>query len=151
MLVVDEEQAKKLDNVTIEEDDVLLNITGASVARSCVVPQNVLPARVNQHVSIIRCKKDIVQPQFICNLLTNDSYQQLLWSIATSNGATREAITKQQEEQLTMIVPPMELQNEFIKFIQQVDKLKFEMEQSLVELENNFNSLMQKAFKGELF
>ena len=31
-----------------------LNITGASVARCCIVPEDVLPARVNQHVSIIR-------------------------------------------------------------------------------------------------
>lgn len=49
------------------------------------------------------------------------------------------------------ILPPMELQQEFTKFIEQVDKLKFEMEKSLKELENNFNSLMQRAFKGELF
>lgn len=49
------------------------------------------------------------------------------------------------------IVPPMELQQEFARFIEQVDKLKFEMEKSLKELEDNFNSLMQKAFKGELF
>ena len=47
---ISEEQAEKLDNVTIEENDVLLNITGASVARSCVVPSKILPARVNQHV-----------------------------------------------------------------------------------------------------
>ena len=53
---ISDEQASKLDNVTIEEDDVLLNITGASVARSCVVPNEILPARVNQHVCIIRCK-----------------------------------------------------------------------------------------------
>ena len=49
------------------------------------------------------------------------------------------------------ILPPMKLQQEFTKFIKQVDKLKFEMEKSLKELEDNFNSLMQKAFKGELF
>ena len=46
------------------------------------------------------------------------------------------------------ILPPMKLQQEFTKFIKQVDKLKFEMEKSLKELEDNFNSLMQKAFKG---
>ena len=39
-------QASDLDNVTIESDDVLINITGASVARCCVVPSDVLPARV---------------------------------------------------------------------------------------------------------
>lgn len=47
--------------------------------------------------------------------------------------------------------PPIELQNQFADFVKQVHKLKFEMEQSLKELENNFNSLMQRAFKGEIF
>ncbi|MBU5315507.1 restriction endonuclease subunit S [Clostridium bornimense] len=50
-----------------------------------------------------------------------------------------------------VIVPPIELQNQFADFVNQVDKLKFEMEESLKELENNFNSLMQRAFKGKLF
>lgn len=148
---IDDEQADKLSNVVVEESDVLLNITGASVARSCIVPKEVLPARVNQHVSIVRCKQDVIQPIFLCHLFTNESYQKLLWSIATSGGATREAITKQQEEELNVIVPPVELQNQFAQFVQQVDKLKFEMQHSLVELENNFNALMQRAFKGELF
>ncbi|MBD8046714.1 restriction endonuclease subunit S [Clostridium faecium] len=52
---------------------------------------------------------------------------------------------------LKVIVPPIELQNQFADFVKQVDKLKFEMEKSLKELEDNFNSLMQRAFKGELF
>ncbi|WP_394877880.1 restriction endonuclease subunit S [Clostridium paraputrificum] len=50
-----------------------------------------------------------------------------------------------------VIVPPIELQNQFADFVKQVDKLKFEMEKSLKELEDNFNSLMQRAFNGELF
>ncbi|MDU6877562.1 MAG: restriction endonuclease subunit S [Clostridium botulinum] len=50
-----------------------------------------------------------------------------------------------------LIFPPIELQNQFADFVKQVDKLKFEMEKSLKELEDNFNSLMQKAFNGELF
>ena len=97
---ISEEQATKLDNVTIEENDVLLNITGASVARSCVVPSKILPARVNQHVCIIRCNQRIV-PEFLNKLLIDDNYQRLLWSIARG-GATREAITKQQVESLKL-------------------------------------------------
>ena len=50
-----------------------------------------------------------------------------------------------------LIFPLIELQNQFADFVKQVDKLKFEMENSLKELEDNFNSLMQRAFKGELF
>ena len=102
---ISDEQAARLENVAVEENDVLLNITGASVARSCVVPTNVLPARVNQHVCIIRCK-DSIMPDFINSLLIDDNYQDLLWSIAGS-GATREAITKQQVESLQIILPPI--------------------------------------------
>lgn len=119
---ISDEQGAKLDNVMIEENDVLLNITGASVARSCVVPNNILPARVNQHVCIIRCKKCII-PEFLNNLLIDDNYQELLWNIAGS-GATREAITKQQVENLNIILPSIELQNEFIVFCKQIDKSK---------------------------
>lgn len=121
---ISEEQAEKLDNVTIEENDVLLNITGASVARSCVVPSKILPARVNQHVCIIRCNQCIV-PEFLNKLLIDDNYQRLLWSIAEA-GATREAITKQQVESLQIIMPPIELQEQFADFVHQVDKSKFD-------------------------
>ena len=121
---ISDEQAAKLDNVIIKESDVLLNITGASVARSCVVPNQILPARVNQHVCIIRCK-ECIEPIFLNRLLIDDNYQKLLWEIAGS-GATREAITKQQVERLKIILPPIELQNQFADFVRQVDKSGFD-------------------------
>ena len=141
---ISDEQAVKLDNVTIEKNDVLLNITGASVARSCVVPSEILPARVNQHVCIIRCK-DCIIPEFLNKLLIDDNYQDLLWSIAGS-GATREAITKQQVENLQIILPPLELQNQFMEFCEQVDKSKVAVQKSLDETQQLFDSLMQKYF-----
>lgn len=141
---ISDEQGAKLDNVMIEENDVLLNITGASVARSCVVPNNILPARVNQHVCIIRCKKCII-PEFLNNLLIDDNYQELLWNIAGS-GATREAITKQQVENLNIILPSIELQNEFIVFCKQIDKSKAAVRKALDETQMLFDSLMQEYF-----
>lgn len=51
---IDEIQANDLKNVIVEKNDVLMNITGDSVARVCKVPTKILPARVNQHVAIIR-------------------------------------------------------------------------------------------------
>jgi type I restriction enzyme S subunit len=120
---ISDEQAAKLDNANVKKSDVLLNITGASVARSCIVPNQILPARVNQHVCIVRCKK-CIEPVFLNGLLVDDNYQNLLWEIAGS-GATREAITKQQVEHLKIIVPPIELQNQFADFVRQIDKSKF--------------------------
>ena len=141
---ISDEQAAKLDGVTIEPNDVLLNITGASVARSCVVPNEILPARVNQHVCIIRCKEHVI-PEFLNKLLIDDNYQSLLWSIAGS-GATREAITKQQVEELQIILPPITTQKEFVEFVKQVDKSKVEVQKVLEETQLLFDSLMQEYF-----
>ena len=79
-------------------------------------------------------------------MFTEDSYQRLLWSIATSGGATREAITKQQIEDLVLIVPPIELQQQFVDFCKQVNKLKVEVQKSLDKTQALFDSLMQKYF-----
>ena len=62
---INDEQASKLDGVEIYKGDVLLNITGDSVARCCIVPDSVLPARVNQHVSIVRGDKTKVLNEYI--------------------------------------------------------------------------------------
>ena len=128
---ISEEQGRKLSNVEVEREDILLNITGASVARCCIVPENILPARVNQHVSIIRCKKDIVNTIFLCYQFTTKEYQDFLWKLATSNGATREALTKQQEENLKVIIPPIELQNQFAERIKLIEKSKFIVKKNL--------------------
>lgn len=54
-------------------------------------------------------------------------------------------------ESVKVPLPPIEIQNQFTDFVKQIDKLKSEMQKSLEELENNYQSLMQRAFKGELF
>ena len=121
---ITDEQAAQMDNVTVEEQDVFINITGASVARSCIVPSEVLPARVNQHVAIIRCNRNQLHPIFINNMFLNDRFKGQLLDIGASGGATRQAITKQQLEMLTVILPPMERQQQFAAFVTQVDKSK---------------------------
>ena len=139
-------QAEKLNNVIVESDDVLLNITGASVSRCCIVPQNILPARVNQHVSIIRCKKHLLSPIFLNQLLITSEFKSLLLKIGESSGATRQAITKNQIEELTIPLPPLSLQNEFADFVAQVDKSQLAIQKSLEELETLKKSLMQEYF-----
>ncbi len=139
-------QAKQLSNVIVQSQDVFINITGASVARSCIVPDDILPARVNQHVSIIRCKSDVLNPIFINNLFLNDSFKRILLSIGLSGGATRQAITKKQLEMLKIMLPPLSLQNEFANFVQQVDKSKVAVQKSLDETQKLYDSLMQEYF-----
>lgn len=143
---ITDEQAKQLDNVAIEENDVFINITGASVARSCIVPKHILPARVNQHVAIIRCITSMLNPVFANNMFLNHSFKEQLLDIGETGGATRQAITKQQLESLEVILPPLELQNQFADFVEQIDKSKFEIQKSLEKLETLKKALMQKYF-----
>lgn len=95
--------------------------------------------------------KNNVNPIFLWQLLIQDSTKGKIRRIASGTSGSMKNISKQGLLGIKVINVDIELQNQFAEFVQQVDKLKFEMEKSLVELENNFNSLMQRAFKGELF
>ena len=143
---ITEVQARKLDGVTVAEHDVLFNITGASVARTCVVPSDVIPARVNQHVAIIRCNSEVVNPYFLNHLLFNDSSKRELLNIGESGGATRQAITKDQLENFMVILPPIDIQEQFVEFVEQVDKSKVIVQKALDEAQLLFDSLMQQYF-----
>jgi type I restriction enzyme S subunit len=150
---IDEKQAKELDGVTLQEKDVLLNITGASVARCCVFPKEYLPARVNQHVSIIRPKKEILDARFLNLLLTSKPYKdQLLFT--GEQGATRQAITKAQIETFKIAIPPLKDQQTIVRQLDalraETQKLEAVYQKKIADLEELKKSILQKAFAGEL-
>ncbi|ADD69423.1 conserved hypothetical protein [Denitrovibrio acetiphilus DSM 12809] len=101
---IDSTQATKLDNVEVKEKDVLLNITGVSVARCCRVPSNVLPARVNQHVSIVRVEPEKLSSSYLLFTLCSAIYKQKLLG-SSEAGSTRQAITKGDIEEFEILIP----------------------------------------------
>lgn len=101
---IDEKHARELSNVEVEKDDVLLNITGDSVARCCQVDATVLPARVNQHVAIIRPDPEKLNPLFLRYYLISPHMQKQLLSWAGSGG-TRNALTKGMIESFEVLAP----------------------------------------------
>lgn len=140
---IDEIQAKKLDNVTLHKGDVLLNITGASVARSCLLPDYLAGGRVNQHVSIVRCDPNRMLPRVLNSIFTSDSYQRFLLEHSRMAGATREAITKDDLETMTVPLPPLSLQYKFAAFVAQVDKSRFG---GMLHLLNSLSGIMHASF-----
>ena len=101
---INEQQATKLRNVEVHAGDVLLNITGDSVARACQVAPEILPARVNQHVAIIRPDSRKLSARFLRYYLIDPKTQTLLLSWAGSGG-TRNALTKGIIESLRICAP----------------------------------------------
>jgi type I restriction enzyme S subunit len=147
---IDDIQADGLSNVKVENHDVLLNITGASVCRCTIVPDFILPARVNQHVAIIRAKKDLLNPCFFLNLIISIQFKRKLLALAGAGGATREALTKTQIEEIELPVPPIKTQNQFAKRVEMIEQQKKQAQANLEKSNDLFNALLQKAFAGEL-
>ena len=108
---IDDVQARQLENVTVQKDDVLLNITGDSVARACIVNNQYLPARVNQHVAIVRGNSEKVLQSYILYFLQMKKSELL--QIA-SGGATRNALTKAMIEGLEINVPSLDMQHKIV-------------------------------------
>ena len=152
---LDDRQADGLSNVVVQPRDVLLNITGASVARCCVVPEDVLPARVNQHVSIIRPIPDKLSPEFLHYLLISAPYKKLLLQTGEEGGSTRQAITKAHIQQFRVAFPKtVEAQNAIVKSLdalapetQRLTRLYGRKQAALAALKE---SLLHQAFTGQL-
>jgi len=122
LVFVDDEIAEKMKGVEVLPDDILLNITGDSVARCCKVFDFILPARVNQHVSIIRVNKDNLNPLFLMYYLISPHMQTTMLSLAGSGG-TRKALTKAMIEEFE--IPDIEktAQDEISKILTGYDDL----------------------------
>jgi type I restriction enzyme S subunit len=100
---ITDEAAQDLRGVTVREGDVLLNITGDSILRTCVVDSSALPARVSQHVAIIRPSQGI-PPRYLHLRMVDDEMKDFL--IGFDAGGTRPAVTKAQLETVPILIPP---------------------------------------------
>ena len=110
LVFISDEQAQKLDGVAVQQDDVLLNITGDSVARVCLALAQYLPARVNQHVAIIRPSSKILDSRFLRYFLASPYQQDLMLGLAGA-GATRNALTKGMIEDFKVPYPSLATQS----------------------------------------
>ena len=110
LVFISDDQAQKLDGVAVQQGDVLLNITGDSVARVCLALAQYLPARVNQHVAIIRPSSKILDSRFLRYFLASPYQQDLMLGLAGA-GATRNALTKGMIEDFKVPYPSLATQS----------------------------------------
>ncbi len=133
---ISERHARELEGVTVEAGDVLVNITGDSVARVNRAPVDIGPARVNQHVAIIRPRPDELNAAFLYYWLITPMAQAQLLTLAGA-GATRKALTKGMLEELEVPVPSPGAQRRVIGILGSLDdkiELNRQMNRTLEEM-----------------
>ena len=142
LVCIEDDIAEKMKGVEVKENDVLINITGDSVARTFIISKEFLPARVNQHVSIIRTNSELIH-SYLYYYLIEKNMQELLLSLA-SVGGTRNAITKDMLEDLEIRYPSIEIQN---KIVIHLNSIKSKIE-NLKKINHVLENIIQTIFKS---
>ena len=143
---ITEDAAKKLNGVTIIKNDILLNITGDSVARTCIVPDDVLPARVNQHVAIVRVDGNTMNSNYLSYYLASPKMQAYMLSLAVGKGASRNAMTKQMIEKFEVPCPPLDIQIRIASILTRYDSLIENYQKQIKLLEEAAQRLYKEWF-----
>ncbi|MDU4145982.1 restriction endonuclease subunit S [Clostridium sp.] len=134
----------------LQDGDILFvrsNGNKELVGRCLAIYPNGVPTTYSGFCIRYRKTDDKLEIPYLLQVLKTDSMRKNM----AGRGANIQNLNQQILGSLMIPVPPIEIQNQFTNFIEHVDKLKFEMEKSLKALEDNFNSLIQKSFNGELF
>ena len=129
----------------VQPNDVLLNITGASIGRSAVVPDVIGEANVNQHVCIIRTK-ETCDPLFLCGWLNSESGQIAINS--SQAGGNRQGLNFEQIRAMSIPLPPIHLQKQISVALQASNSLIQVMQGKLDWLLNTKNALSSDLLSG---
>lgn len=116
---IDEETHLRQKSTELKLDDVLLNITGASIGRSALVNEHIVGGNVNQHVCIIRTKENLA-PSFLCNFLLSNYGQRQIDSFQA--GGNRQGLNFEQIKSIKITVPSIKEQLKIATLLRSLDE-----------------------------
>ena len=151
VVYISEEINNEMLNTQIKDGDILLNVTGGSIGRTCLIPSNFQKANVNQHVCIIRLntKKDRV---FISYFMKSALIKSQIDGI--QNGAAREGLNFEQISGFKIVLPPQNEQNEIVNYINykssKIDTLIEKSNKSIELLKEKRTALISACVTGKI-
>ncbi|MGQ1911694.1 restriction endonuclease subunit S [Marinifilum sp. RC60d5] len=144
---ISEKIHEKMKGSSVQSNDILLNITGGSIGRSCVVPNEFDEGNVNQHVCIIRLKSNYT-PKFLQPFLASHKGQKLIFQGQTGSG--REGINFQSIRLFKLNLPSLPEQQKIASFLSAVDEKIQQLSKKKKLLEVYKKGVMQQLFSGKL-
>ena len=129
----------------VQEGDLLISIT-ADLGRTGVITKEIADhgAYINQHLTLIRLNQEFLEPLYIAYFMESTAGKEQF--ISKNQSAVKAGLNFNSINTLKLLVPPKDIQQEFLSFVAQVDKSKAQVQKSLNETQLLFDSLMQKCF-----
>ena len=134
---IDEDTHQRQKNTELQLDDVLLNITGASIGRSAIATKEIAGGNVNQHVCIIRTQDNLIS-SFLCNFLLSSYGQKQIDSFQA--GGNRQGLNFEQIKSIKITIPTVNEQCKIAQLLQLVE--------DRISTQNKIIEKLQSLIKG---
>ena len=150
VVYIDEDTHRAMKKSSVCHNDILITKTGrintenSSLGRAALFQGKDNIANINGHVYLVRLKES-VNPRFVVTILTGEAYRKYIRKVCVG-GIDKRQINLEQVEKFPIIMPPLLMQNDFSAFVEEVDKQKQTVQQSLEKLELLKKALMQEYF-----
>ena len=140
---IDEETHLRQKSTELKLEDVLLNITGASIGRSALVNEQVVGGNVNQHVCIIRTKENLIS-SFLCNFLLSNYGQRQIDSFQA--GGNRQGLNFEQIKSIKIAIPSTKEQTKVAKLLQLIEERIATQNKIIEDLKKLKSAISKQAF-----
>ena len=150
VVYISESFNEKMKETRLRRNDILITKTGrfntenSSLGRCALYTGPDFQANINGHVYLVRLKSEY-NPNFILSILTSEAYKNLIRSVCVG-GIDKRQLNKSHIELFPIIIPPIELQNQYVHFLLKINKLKADVQKSIDETQLLMDSLMQEYF-----
>ena len=141
---IDEDTHQRQKNTELQLDDVLLNITGASIGRSAIVTKEIVRGNVNQHVCIIRTKDNLVS-SFLCNFLLSNYGQKQIDSFQV--GGNRQGLNFEQIKSIKIGLPSIEEQKKIAELLQLLEQRIVTQNKIIERYESLIRGIRNESFR----
>ena len=140
---IDELTHQKQKSTELRTNDVLLNITGASIGRTALATEEINGGNVNQHVCIIRTNGNF-EPSFICDYIQTSKIQKYIQSLQT--GGSREGLNFEQIRSFPINIPTVEEQVKIAKLLSLINERIATQSKLIEDLKKLKSAIIEKVF-----
>nr|WP_246784076.1 restriction endonuclease subunit S [Catenibacterium mitsuokai] len=136
IVYIDEATHERMKETSLNYGDILITKTGrintenSSLGRSALFLGKNDSANINGHVYLVRINSELVNRNFVLQILISPQYRDLIRRVCVG-GIDKRQLNQNHIYDFPIIVPPLELQNQFASFVEEIDKSRLLSNHSL--------------------